>query len=109
MSQEHVHFSDYLANFCKNFTGRIMNRFTHDIGALDEFLVMTMYDTILILLQCIFVFMLICILNPVLILPTILIIGALCMMRQYYIPTSRALKRIDAISKFSASVSIKYK
>jgi len=63
----------------------------------------SLYETIRDILECLFIFLLIAILNPILIVPTLLIFGLLWMLRQYYIPTSRALKRIDATSKINIS------
>jgi len=76
-----------------------MNRFTFDTRTLDELLSFSLYETIRDSLECIFIFGLIAIVNPITILPTLLIFGLLWMIRQYYLPTSRALKRVDAISK----------
>ena len=76
-----------------------MNRFTHDIGAIDEHLILAFFETIDISIHSIFVFLLVVVLNPIMIVPTIVIISLFYLVRQHYIPTSRALKRIDAISK----------
>jgi hypothetical protein len=76
-----------------------MNRFTSDLGALDENLIITLYETIEIILRSAFVFLLIIILKPVMVLPTVAVLAILFLLRQHYIPTNRAIRRIDSISK----------
>lgn len=41
----------------------------------------------------------VCIVKPILIIPTVVVIGSFVLLRRYYLCTSRSVKRLEAISK----------
>jgi len=77
-----------------------MNRFTKDIGALDELLPFAFFDAVTIFLLLVSMVILIVIANYYIIVPTVLLMLSLYFVRRYYIATARDVKRIEAISKF---------
>lgn len=85
--------------FNVNSSGRILNRFSKDTGAIDELLPMTMIDTLQIALLLIGAVVVIAIVNYWLIIPTIVIALILYFLRVIYITTSRSVKRLEGVSK----------
>ncbi|CAL8104285.1 unnamed protein product [Orchesella dallaii] len=85
--------------FDDNPSGRVMNRFTKDIGAMDELLPYAFFDAITIFLLMISMVILIIVSNYYMSIPTGILIIGLFAMRQYFIKTARDVKRIEAISR----------
>ncbi|VDP67997.1 unnamed protein product [Echinostoma caproni] len=82
-----------------NPSGRILNRFAKDIGQLDDYLPTTIHD----FLQCFFLVVSIGVVTIVesywIIIPTIPILVLFYITRQYYLCTSRDLKRIESVAR----------
>lgn len=85
--------------FDVNASGRIMNRFTKDMGATDESLPHTLLDVLLIFSQMLGILSVIVISNYYLAPVAVIVLAVLCYIRSYYVCTARAVKRIEGISK----------
>ncbi|KAF4521035.1 hypothetical protein B566_EDAN002530 [Ephemera danica] len=88
-----------MAFFNNNPSGRILNRFSKDMGGVDELLPSTMIDAIQIGLTILGIFALIAIVNYWLIIPTVLISFIFFFMRVIYISTSRSVKRLEGVTR----------
>ncbi|KAJ8923964.1 hypothetical protein NQ315_006740 [Exocentrus adspersus] len=82
-----------------NPSGRILNRFSKDLGTIDEYIPSVLVDVIEIALLLVGVITLTTLVDPWLLLPSLLIIAVLYFLRMVYIETSRSVKRIEAITK----------
>ena len=80
-----------------------MNRFTKDIGALDEYLPLTIFDTGDIGFRMLGILVIVVISNYYIILPVIVIITVFSFIRRFYVRTARNIKRVEAISELYAS------
>jgi ATP-binding cassette subfamily C (CFTR/MRP) protein 4 len=78
-----------------------MNRFTKDLGAIDEQLPPAFVEFITIFLNMIGAVSVVIISNYFLSVPTVFLFIALFLMRRYFVQTARDLKRIEAISIFA--------
>ncbi|VEN61103.1 unnamed protein product [Callosobruchus maculatus] len=85
--------------FSKNPSGRILNRFSKDIGSVDEMLPYTMIDTIQIGLRVVAISVVIGSLSYWITIPTIVILVIFYMLRTVFLQTSRNLKRIESITR----------
>lgn len=85
--------------FNTNSSGRILNRFSKDMGAIDEILPGVMLDVVQIGLTLIGVIVIVAIINPWLMLPTLVVIILFLCLRKFYIATSRNVKRLEGVSK----------
>ncbi|XP_015517778.1 probable multidrug resistance-associated protein lethal(2)03659 isoform X1 [Neodiprion pinetum] len=85
--------------FNTNTSGRILNRFSKDMGAIDELLPMSMSDVVQIGLSLLGVIVLVTMINPLLMIPTVIILILLYVMRVIYISTSRSVKRLEGITR----------
>ncbi|XP_044750890.1 probable multidrug resistance-associated protein lethal(2)03659 isoform X2 [Coccinella septempunctata] len=78
-----------------NPSGRILNRFSKDIGAIDELLPVLLLDTIEIGITVIAVSTILASINPWMLIPTVVIMVLFYFYKRYYIKTSRSVKRIE--------------
>lgn len=85
--------------FNTNTSGRILNRFSKDMGAIDELLPAAMIDCLQIGLALLGIIIVVAIVNPWLMLPTILIGIIFYLLRIFYLATSRSVKRLEGVSK----------
>lgn len=89
-----------MIRFSRFFSGRILNRFSKDIGAVDEILPRTMIDAIQIFAVLIGILAQLIIINWWLVF-VIIIMGILYgKIRNIYIPTAQMIKRLEGNSKF---------
>lgn len=86
--------------FHTNPSGRILNRFSKDMGQVDEILPSVMIDVIQIFLQLAGIIVVIAVVNPWFIIPTVCIGIIFYYLRWYYLSASRNIKRVEATSKF---------
>lgn len=97
--------------FDLNPSGRILNRFSKDMGAIDEFLPKAMMDFIQIALVMIGILILITIVNPILVASLAVAILVYLLVLKIYLRPSQDLKRLEGIcrspvfSHLSASLS----
>lgn len=84
--------------FDTNPSGRILNRFSKDLGSIDELLPLTLLDAS----QCIMVItgalIVTCTVNILFLIPIILIGGLFYFLRKIYLRTSKNMKRVEGIS-----------
>ncbi|KAH8352895.1 hypothetical protein KR084_007132 [Drosophila pseudotakahashii] len=85
--------------FSINEHGRIMNRFSKDVSQVDEilpFLMLYVTQSYLLLAGVVIV---IAIINPLLLIPTLVVGTVFHQLRTFYLKTSRDLKRIESASR----------
>lgn len=85
--------------FNTNTSGRILNRFSKDMGAIDELLPAAMIDCLQIGLALLGIIIVVGIVNPWLMLPTVFIGVVFYLLRNFYLATSRSVKRLEGVSK----------
>ncbi|CAH1105144.1 unnamed protein product, partial [Psylliodes chrysocephalus] len=85
--------------FNLNPSGRILNRFSKDIGTLDEALPMTLLDTVQIGLSVAGITLVIGSLTVWIMIPTILIGILFYVMRVIFLETSRDVKRVESVTR----------
>ena len=77
--------------------GRILNRFSRDLGYLDELLPSTLLDTVSGLVLCGSTIVLVSAVNPWMVLVSIPVATAFVLIRRYYIRTAREVKRLEGV------------
>eukprot|EP01063_Lacrimia_lanifica_P027522 TRINITY_DN3875_c0_g1_i1.p1 TRINITY_DN3875_c0_g1~~TRINITY_DN3875_c0_g1_i1.p1 ORF type:complete len:1364 (+),score=450.81 TRINITY_DN3875_c0_g1_i1:40-4131(+) len=82
-----------------NPSGRVLNRFSKDVGQLDELLPWSFYDTMVIMAIVVGSIVVIAIFNPWVILGTAPVIGVFLYTRRYFVMSSREIKRLEAVSR----------
>ncbi|CAL8104322.1 unnamed protein product [Orchesella dallaii] len=85
--------------FDDNPSGRVMNRFTKDLGSMDELLPPTFFDMMMIFVNVAGVFVLIIISNYYTIVPTVIVLVILGYVQRLYLATARDVKRIEGVTK----------
>ncbi|KAL1513310.1 hypothetical protein ABEB36_002732 [Hypothenemus hampei] len=85
--------------FQSNPSGRILNRFSSDIGSIDEQLPLIILDTLQIVFLVSAAMMLITIINPWMLLPTTVMFGIFYILRLIYLSTSRDVTRLQGTTK----------
>lgn len=81
-------------------TGRILNRFSKDIGAIDDFLPMATIEAIQIFLVMFGIIGMVVYVTPLMILPTIFLGVLFYYLRNMYLASSQDVKRIEGISNY---------
>lgn len=84
---------------CLLLLGRILNRFSKDIGVIDEMLPRYLLDTLQLGLTMLGVLVLIAIVNYWMMIPVIIIGAILMIARKYFVDTMSFLKRYEGISE----------
>ncbi|XP_037954692.1 probable multidrug resistance-associated protein lethal(2)03659 [Teleopsis dalmanni] len=85
--------------FNTNPSGRILNRFSKDMGQVDEILPSVMIDVIQIFLSLFGIVIVIAVVNPLFLLPTLILAIIFYNLRTFYLKTSRNVKRLEAITR----------
>ncbi|XP_022918682.2 ATP-binding cassette sub-family C member 4-like [Onthophagus taurus] len=85
--------------FHLNPSGRILNRFSRDLGLLDDYLPGVIIDALVIALVIVGVLILETAINPWLCLAMILLLTSLYVLRLFYLPSSIAIKRLEGITR----------
>ncbi|XP_017777905.1 PREDICTED: probable multidrug resistance-associated protein lethal(2)03659 [Nicrophorus vespilloides] len=85
--------------FDTNPSGRILNRFSKDIGAVDEILPRCMLDSIQIFMVMFGILIMVFIVSPIMILPTIVLAALFVGIRYVYMSTAQDLKRLEGITR----------
>ncbi|XP_020800723.1 probable multidrug resistance-associated protein lethal(2)03659 [Drosophila serrata] len=85
--------------FNTNPPGRILNRFSKDLGQVDEMLPVAMMDVIQLFLLLAGIVIIIAVVNPLLLAPAFVIGIIFYKFRTFYLKTSRDVKRIEAIAR----------
>lgn len=84
---------------CLPFSGRVLNRFSKDIGQMDDLLPYTFYDYSRLMLQAFAILMLNVVFMPYLLAAAIPIVALFLFIRYYYLKTAREVKRIEAMNR----------
>ncbi|XP_050545467.1 probable multidrug resistance-associated protein lethal(2)03659 isoform X2 [Daktulosphaira vitifoliae] len=85
--------------FNTNSSGRILNRFSKDMGAIDELLPAALIDCIQIGLTLLGIIVVVAIVNIYLMIPTIIVAIIFYKLRVYYLSTSRSVKRLEGVTR----------
>nr|CAI5864657.1 unnamed protein product [Callosobruchus analis] len=85
--------------FNTNSAGRILNRFSKDMGAVDELLPAAMIDCLQIGLALLGIIVVVAIVSPWLMVPTCTIGVIFYLMRIFYLRTSRNVKRLEGVTR----------
>lgn len=86
--------------FNTNTSGRVLNRFSKDMGAVDEMLPTALIDCIQIGLALLGIIVVVAIANVWLLIPTVLVGIVFYYLRIFYLATSRSVKRLEGISEY---------
>ena len=81
------------------YTGRILNRFSRDIGQIDDMLPMTFYDFLQCALMCLAAIGVVAAGTPFILLALLPLTYYFYQLRRLYIRSSREIKRIEAMSR----------
>lgn len=82
-----------------SFTGRILNRFTKDIGALDEILPRTLLDVFQIYSSVFTILVLNAIALYWTLVPSFILLGIFAYIVKIYLKTAQSIKRLEGTSK----------
>ncbi|KFB46275.1 AGAP004603-PA-like protein [Anopheles sinensis] len=85
--------------FNTNPSGRILNRFSKDIGAIDSSLPMALLDCVVFFLEMIAVVAVVSIVNYWFLVPTVIVAVIMYYIRRMYLNTSRVVKRIESVNR----------
>ncbi|XP_076648686.1 putative multidrug resistance-associated protein lethal(2)03659 isoform X2 [Halictus rubicundus] len=85
--------------FNTNTSGRVLNRFSKDMGAIDELLPSAMIDCIQIGLSLLGIIVVVAMANPWLLIPTVVIGIIFYYLRVFYLSTSRSVKRLEGVTR----------
>ncbi|XP_022216187.2 probable multidrug resistance-associated protein lethal(2)03659 [Drosophila obscura] len=85
--------------FNTNPSGRILNRFSKDLGQVDEILPSVMMDVMQIFLAILGIVVVLCIINVWYILATFFLVVVFYVLRSFYLNTSRDVKRLEAVTR----------
>ncbi|XP_025834705.1 probable multidrug resistance-associated protein lethal(2)03659 isoform X2 [Agrilus planipennis] len=85
--------------FNTNSSGRILNRFSKDMGQIDELLPGALIDVLQISLALVGIIIVVAIVNPLLMIPTFIIAVIFYLLRIFYLSTSRCVKRLEGITR----------
>ncbi|XP_008188570.1 multidrug resistance-associated protein 4 isoform X1 [Acyrthosiphon pisum] len=85
--------------FNTNLSGSILNRFSKDLGAIDDMLPQTLNDCLRHGLNCMAVLIIVMYINIYLILPTIVLAFTFYKITAFYLSLSRSVKRLEGITR----------
>ncbi|KYN44462.1 hypothetical protein ALC56_01160 [Trachymyrmex septentrionalis] len=85
--------------FNTNTSGRVLNRFSKDMGAVDEMLPAAFIDCLQIGIALLGIIIVVATANVWLLIPTVLIGIVFYYMRIFYLATSRSVKRLEGITR----------
>ena len=92
--------------FHNNPSGRILNRFSKDMGQIDETLPMTMIDFFQLLFSLLGTIGVLIAVNQYYLIPTFILFAIFYMIRKVYIKLSLDIKRLNSTSKFLVTFSL---
>ncbi|XP_077987994.1 ATP-binding cassette sub-family C member 4-like isoform X1 [Glandiceps talaboti] len=85
--------------FDTNPVGRILNRFSRDIGYMDEVLPLSLFYFVQIGFQIPCLVIVASVINPWLFIPTVPLVILFMYLRKYYLATSRDIKRLEGVAR----------
>ncbi|CAD6185430.1 unnamed protein product [Caenorhabditis auriculariae] len=89
----------HMSFFDNNPIGRILNRFSKDVGTMDDSLSFVFFEFFMGTLNFLGVIFVICALNPFVLLSTSPLLIIFFLIRSVYVSTSRELKRLEATTR----------
>ena len=92
--------------FDLNPSGRILNRFSKDLGSIDEWLPKCMLDAIQVILMAVGSIAITAFINPLFLVPVSGLFLIFVFIRRYYLKTSKNIKRLEGITKSPAFVHL---
>lgn len=84
-----------------NPSGRILNRFSKDMGSVDELLPKAILDASQIILSMLGTIVVTVIVNPWFLIPIVFLAVIFMYVRRIYLKTSKNIKRLEGISKYT--------
>ncbi|KAF5283707.1 hypothetical protein FQR65_LT13742 [Abscondita terminalis] len=85
--------------FNTNTSGRILNRFSKDMGSVDELLPTAMLDALQITLIVVGIIIVVGVVNYWLMIPTFITLIVFFGLRKFYLTSSRSIKRLEGITR----------
>ncbi|XP_014258970.1 probable multidrug resistance-associated protein lethal(2)03659 isoform X2 [Cimex lectularius] len=85
--------------FNNNSSGRILNRFSKDMGSIDELLTAALIDVLQIFITLFGIIIVVATVNPWLLIPTAVCAIIFYFLRIFYLSTSRSIKRLEGITR----------
>lgn len=85
--------------FNTNSSGRILNRFSKDMGAIDEMLPGALIDCLQIGLTLLGIIVVVALVNHWLMIPTVVVAVIFYYLRSFYLSTSRSVKRLEGVTR----------
>lgn len=85
--------------FDRHLSGNILNRFSKDIGVVDEYMPYAYIECIRIFFMCLGTIVVIAKVNPMLLIPTAFILVIMLVLRIFFLKSSRSLRRLDGITR----------
>ncbi|XP_028401399.1 multidrug resistance-associated protein 4-like [Dendronephthya gigantea] len=85
--------------FDSNPVGRILNRFSKDIGFMDDLLPATFYEATQLVVLAVAIILLSVTSQPYLLIGAIPVVIIFVWLRQYYVKTAREIKRIESLNR----------
>lgn len=85
--------------FDMNPIGRIQNRFAKDLGTIDDLLPPTGLDITFIFLNLIGVLVVVAVVSPWIIIPTVILFVFFFYLRRFYMRTARDVKRLEGVTR----------
>ncbi|CAG9767622.1 unnamed protein product [Ceutorhynchus assimilis] len=85
--------------FHQNSSGRILNRFSKDLGQVDELLPIAFIDTTQLLLNLLGAIIVVCVVNVWFLIPVAVMLCLFYLLRRFYLKTSRSVKRLEGIAR----------
>lgn len=92
--------------FDLNPSGRILNRFSKDMGSIDEIMPRVMMDAVQIILVMCGILIVVVIVNPAMIAALSIAIILFGLIIKFYLRSSQDLKRLEGICKYLINVKI---
>lgn len=112
-SSRHLHHSAFngivstkMRFFDLNPSGRILNRFSKDLGQIDEWLPKCLLDATQVTLMGVGSIIVTCYINPLFLIPIGVLFIIFMFIRRYYLKTSKNIKRLEGITKSPAFVHL---
>ncbi|KAB0797835.1 hypothetical protein PPYR_09004 [Photinus pyralis] len=105
-SSERLHYNMFssiirgtMRFFNTNPSGRILNRFSKDMGLIDDMLPVTILDSFQYSFMLLGIVVVVATVNPWLLIPTVVIFVMFYFLRAFYLTTSRNVKRLEGIAR----------